>query len=136
MGRERMYNMETMSIGLIGNGIVAGAAVAAISAAAVVGLGSLIGEGEGTLRSAGTWAAASVAFGIVAVLAYTVLRSSFSIDASGYLCLALGFAAVLTALEFAPIYGASNFAPHWQTYAALNFIFALGFGLMVPRLVG
>jgi hypothetical protein len=45
-------------------------------------------------------------------------------------------AVALTVLEFLPIYGGSAFAPHWQVYAALNFVFALGFGDLVPRLMG
>jgi hypothetical protein len=45
-------------------------------------------------------------------------------------------AVALTVLEFLPIYGSSSFAPHWQVYAVLNFVFALGFGALLPRLMG
>ena len=127
--------MELMSMDMLKSGLIAGTAVAAVSAVAVMGIGTLVHE-NGTPGAAGQWAVASIVFGIAAAFAYAVMDSSFNIGPTGYTALALGIAAVLTVMEFLPIYGGSAFAPHWQTYAALNFIYALGFGLMIPRMMG
>jgi hypothetical protein len=129
--------MEMMSFEMLKNGLIAGAAVAAVSAIAVASIGALVNDHDGGLLAfAGKWALISVVFGVVATVGYSFLHGSFGMDESGYIYLAIGLAAALTALEFVPIYGASTFAPHWQIYAALNFIFALGFGHLVPRLMG
>lgn len=133
--RKRMNKMELMSMEMLKSGLISGAVVAAVSAAAVMSIGALVQE-NGTAGAAGQWAAVSVVFGIVAAFAYVVLSGTFGLGWTGYLGLALGMAAVLTAMELLPMYGGSAFAPHWQTYAALNFIYALGFGLMVPWLMG
>lgn len=133
--RKRMNNMELMSMDMLKSGLIAGTAVAAVSAVAVMGIGALVHE-NGTAGAAGQWAIVSIVFGVAAAFAYVVLNGSFSIGPTGYTVLALGIAAVLTVMEFLPVYGSSAFAPHWQTYAALNFIYALGFGLMIPRLMG
>ncbi len=127
-----MLNLETIK-----SGLMAGAAVAVVSAIAVAAIGTLVHDQDGGLLVfAGRWAAISLAFGVVAAVGYSLLHGSFGLDASGYLCLGAGLAIALTALEFLPIYGGSSFAPHWQVYAALNFVFALGFGHLVPRLMG
>jgi hypothetical protein len=133
--RERMDNMEWMSMEMIKSGLVAGVSMAAISAVAVMMMGTLAHESEGILRMAGQWGVVTVVFGVVAAFAFLVLDSTVGIGATGYLYLALGMAVTLTVLEFLPLYGGS-FAPHWQTYAVLNFTYAVGFGLLVPRLMG
>lgn len=127
-----MLNLETIKSGLI-----AGSAVAVVSVVAVASIGTLVQDHDGGLIGfAGKWAAITLAFGFVAVMGYSLMHGSFGLDASGYLYLATGLAIALTVLEFLPIYGGSSFAPHWQVYAALNFVFALGFGHLIPKLMG
>lgn len=129
--------MEMLSLEMLKNGLMAGAAVAVVSAITVAAVGSLVNDHDGGLLSfAGKWGLIALVFGIVATVGYSFLHGSFSVDASGYMYLAIGAAVALTALEFVPIYGAAAFAPHWQVYAALNFVFAVGFGYLVPKLMG
>jgi hypothetical protein len=129
--------MEMLNLETIKSGLMAGAAVAAVSAITVASIGTLVHDTDGDLAGfAGKWAAISLVFGIVAALGYSLIHSSFGLGASGYLYMATGLAVALTAMEFLPIYGTSSFAPHWQVYAALNFVYALGFGLLVPKMMG
>jgi hypothetical protein len=97
----------------------------------------MVNDHDGGLAGfAGKWALIALVFGIAATVGYSFLSGSFGLDASGYMYLALGLATALTLMEFLPIYGTSSFAPHWQVYAVLNFVFAAGFGHLVPRLMG
>lgn len=128
--------MDLLNLETIKSGLIAGAAVAAVSAIAVASIGAVVNDTDGGLIGfAGKWAVISVVFGVVAALGYSFLHGSFGLDGSGYLYLATGLAIALTAMEFLPIYGGSSFAPHWQIYAVLNFVFALGFGSLVPKLM-
>jgi|GEM_PF-5803291 len=128
--------MELLNLEVVKSGLMAGAAVAAVSGIAMVALSTVVTDlRTDTLAFAGKWAGIALAFGLVAAFAYSFTRAQWTWGAGQYLLLAVSLAAVLTIMEFLPIYG-KGFAPHWQAYAALNFIFALGFGYLVPRLMG
>jgi hypothetical protein len=129
--------MEPMNLEMIKSGLMAGAAVAAVSGLAVMALSTVVGDlRTDALVFAGKWAGIALAFGVVAAFAYSFVRTQWAWGGEEYLLLAVALAAVLTAMEFLPIYGPQALAPHWQAYAVLNFAFALGFGHLVPRLMG
>ena len=129
--------MEMLSIETMKSGLIAGAAIAAVSVVTVDSVGALVNDHDGGLMAfAGKWGLIAVVFGVVAALGYGFLSGSLGVDATGYLYLAIGLATALTVMEFLPLYGASGFAPHWQVYAVLNYVFGLGFGYLVPKLMG
>lgn len=126
--------MELISIEALKDGLMAGAAVGAVSAVAVLAIGPHLADGaSGVAGWAGKWALISVAFGVFAAIAYGVLSQQWVWGPQQFLALAMGLAAALTVLEFLPVYG-GGFAPNWQLYTVLNFVYALGFGYLIPLL--
>lgn len=128
--------MELINLDVLKNGLVAGSAVAALSGVAVLGMSVFLSDlKEDAAGFAGKWAVISLVFGMAAAVVYQFMSSEWSMGGTGYLGLAVGMAVALTAMEFLPLYG-GGFAPHWQTYAVLNFVYAVGFGTLIPRLFG
>ncbi|WP_147654243.1 hypothetical protein [Methanomassiliicoccus luminyensis] len=126
--------MDLISVETMKDGLIVGAAVGAVSAVAVMAIGPHLTDVSGNVAGwAGKWALISVVFGVFAAIAYGALSQQWDWGPQHFLVLAAGLAVALTAMEFLPIYG-GGFAPNWQLYTVLNFVYALGFGYLIPLL--
>ncbi|HSV42522.1 MAG TPA: hypothetical protein VLH13_03825, partial [Methanomassiliicoccales archaeon] len=136
-----------INLEMIKNGLMAGIPVAVVCGIIIFALGSTIYSEAIALGEVGTkndilgnwmfrWAAISLVFGVLATAAYSFLRTNISMGPLGFLVLAIAMATVLTVMEFVPIYGDKKFAPYWETYALFNYAYAIGFGSLIPRLMG
>jgi uncharacterized BrkB/YihY/UPF0761 family membrane protein len=140
--------MELINMEIVKNGLIAGAAVAVISAVLIMlfsgylfqqakDLGETVQSVTSTALSwIGRWTVISLVFGIVCTAGFAFVSSHWSWGFSQVLLLAIVSAVVLTVLAYMPLYGVSKFAPYANIYSALNFIYALGFGYLVPKLAG
>ena len=82
-----------------------------------------------------TWAAITLAFGVAAALVYDRLSSRWDFGPSQYLFLAIVVAVTLSAMLFVRIYEGETHVFRVE-YTAMNFIYAVGFGTLVPWLAG
>jgi hypothetical protein len=86
-------------------------------------------------KLAALWIGISLFIGILAVWVYGYVTSSWSWGAHEYLILALGLALALSVLAFLPLYGTGKGHVLAVPYTILNFVDAIGFSLIIPRLI-
>lgn len=122
----------------IKNGLEAGVPVG-IACAAIVAMFVYLGVYKwpelSVPKLAALWIGISLFVGVLAVLVYGFVTSSWSWGAHDYLILALGLASVLSVLAFLPLYGTGKGHILAVPYTILNFVDAIGFSLIIPRLI-
>lgn len=122
----------------IRNGLVAGIPVG-IACAAIVAMLVYAGVYKwpelSVPKLAALWMGISLFIGVLAAWVYGFVTSSWSWGAREYLILALGLASALSVLAFLPLYGTGKGHILAIPYAILNFVDAIGFSLIIPRLI-
>ncbi len=137
--------MELMSV--IRTGLIAAIPVAIVCALLIlirtgaihqqidVGIQTAGFSGHNPLVWIGTWAAIAIVFGIVATWTYGYMSLHWNWGQMQYLALALVLAVGLSILGFVKIFNGQAH-PFRLDWIGLNFAFAVGFGYLIPRLVG
>jgi hypothetical protein len=137
--------MEWLNMETVKNGLIAGAAVAVMSAAAIAlrsnGIAAEL-SGDGTTVTAMQaasewivrWVAISLVFGVIAAAAFNALNG-WGLNGTQYLLLGVGLMIVLDVLAFVPMYD-GKIAPHAIEWLYLNAFFGIGFGILIPFLAG
>ncbi len=129
----RMELLETIKNGLVA-GMPVGIACAAI-VAMLVYAGAYKQADLSVPKLAALWIGVSLFVGVLAVWVYGFVTSHWSWGSQEYLALALGLAIVLSVLAFLPLYGTSKGHALAVPYTILNFVDAVGFSLIIPRLI-
>lgn len=129
----KMELMETVKNGLVA-GMPVGIACAAI-VAMLVYAGVYKQADPSVPKLAALWIGVSLFVGILAVWVYGFVTSNWSWGAREYLILAIGIALALSVLAFLPLYGTSKGHVLAVPYTVLNFVDAIGFSLIIPRLI-
>ncbi len=123
---------------IVKNGIVTALPVG-IACAAIVAVLLYTGvyklENMTALQEAAIWGGCSLMVGIVGVWLWNNATTKWSWDSGQYMMLTLGVAVALSVLAFMPIYGNSKGHPMAIPFTALNFVQAIYFPLMIPRLL-
>ena len=128
-----MELMETMKNGLE-VGMIVGIACAVIVAILVYS-GIYKWPELSVPKLAALWIGISLFVGVLAVWVYGFVTSNWSWGTHEYLIFALGLALVLSVLAFLPLYENGKGHILAVPYTILNFVDAIGFSLIIPRLV-
>jgi hypothetical protein len=143
--------MEFMSgnmvnIEMLKEGLIAGIAVAVVSVGLILLSGQYLHDQSTGLGATGDrssvvsewmfrWAAVSLVFGVLAAYVFNFTTINFGWNGAQYLLLAVVLMVVLDVLAFVPIYE-GKIAPFALEWVGLNGAFAVGFGVLIPKLTG
>ena len=136
-----------VNLDMIKDGLLAGAAIAMVSVVLILLSGQYLFDQSAVVtgidgdRSTVTsewmlrWAAVSVVFGVLAAYAFNFATVNLAWNGAQYLLLSVAIMVVLDVMAFLPIYD-GKIAPYAFEWIGLNAAFAIGFGVLIPKLAG
>jgi hypothetical protein len=135
-----------VSLEMVREGLIAGVAIAMMSAIVILLTGQYLYDQSAALAIEGDrssltfewmfrWAAISLVFGVAAAYAYNFTVINLAWNGTHYLVIAIALMVVLDILAFVPMYN-GEIAPYAFEWLGLNATFGIGFGILVPMLVG
>ncbi len=123
---------------IVKNGIVAGLPVGIACAAVVAALiytGVYKIEDITASQEGAIWMGCTLVVGIMGVWLWNLATAKWSWESTQYLMLIMGIAVGLSVLAFMPVYGGGKGHAMAIPFTVLNFVQAVYFSVMIPKLL-